>query len=188
MRLQRIQRDIPAHQIFAGVRKSNLRQLAEERLREKGGKCRCIRCREVGHTGLRGRKVNEKDIELTVETYEACGGIEHFIAFEDLAADVLIGFARLRFPFAPYRPELQEAALIRELHVYGSMVPVGKGAKQMEWQHRGYGKELLEQAENITRENGYEKLAIISGIGAREYYRKFGYTLDNVYMSKILRG
>ncbi|AYK16408.1 MAG: tRNA uridine(34) 5-carboxymethylaminomethyl modification radical SAM/GNAT enzyme Elp3 [Methanosarcina flavescens] len=188
VRLQRIQRDIPAHQIFAGVRKSNLRQLAEERLREKGGKCRCIRCREVGHTGLRGRKVNEEDIELTVETYEACGGIEHFIAFEDLAADVLIGFARLRFPFAPYRPELQEAALIRELHVYGSMVPVGKGAKQMEWQHRGYGKELLEQAENITRENGYEKLAIISGIGAREYYRKFGYTLDNVYMSKILRG
>jgi elongator complex protein 3 len=187
VRLQRIQRDIPAHQIFAGVRKSNLRQLAEEKLREKGGKCRCIRCREVGHTGLRGRKVNEKDIELTVETYEACGGIEHFIAFEDLAADVLIGFTRLRFPFAPYRPELQEAALIRELHVYGSMVPVGKGAKQTEWQHRGYGKELLEQAENIARENGYEKLAIISGIGAREYYRKFGYTLDNVYMSKILR-
>jgi len=187
VRLQRIQRDIPAHQIFAGVRKSNLRQLAEEKLREKGGKCRCIRCREVGHTGLRGRKVNEKDIELTVETYEACGGIEHFIAFEDLAADVLIGFTRLRFPFAPYRPELQEAALIRELHVYGSMVPVGKGAKQTDWQHRGYGKELLEQAENIARENGYEKLAIISGIGAREYYRKFGYTLDNVYMSKILR-
>lgn len=187
VRLQRIQRDIPAHQIFAGVRKSNLRQLAEEKLREKGGKCRCIRCREVGHTGLRGRKVNEKDIELTVETYEACGGIEHFIAFEDLAADVLIGFTRLRFPFAPYRPELQEAALIRELHVYGSMVPVGIGAKQTDWQHRGYGKELLEQAENIARENGYEKLAIISGIGAREYYRKFGYTLDNVYMSKILR-
>ena len=187
VRLQRIQRDIPAHQIFAGVRKSNLRQLAEEKLREKGGKCRCIRCREVGHTSLKGRKINEKDIELTVETYEACGGIEHFIAFEDLSADVLIGFTRLRFPSAPYRPELQDSALIRELHVYGSMVPVGKGAKQKEWQHRGYGKELLECAENLARENGYPKLAIISGIGAREYYRKFGYALDNVYMSKVLK-
>ncbi|MGB9941024.1 tRNA uridine(34) 5-carboxymethylaminomethyl modification radical SAM/GNAT enzyme Elp3 [Methanosarcina sp.] len=187
VRLQRIQRDIPAHQIFAGVRKSNLRQLAEEKLREKGGKCRCIRCREVGHTCLKGRKINEEDIELTVETYEACGGTEHFIAFEDLTADVLIGFTRLRFPATPHRPELQDAALIRELHVYGSMVPIGKGAKQKEWQHRGYGKELLEHAEKIAHETGYRKLAIISGIGAREYYRKFGYTLDNAYMSKVLK-
>ncbi|MDY0130211.1 MAG: tRNA uridine(34) 5-carboxymethylaminomethyl modification radical SAM/GNAT enzyme Elp3, partial [Methanosarcina vacuolata] len=140
VRLQRIQRDIPAYQIIAGVRKSNLRQLAEEKLRERGGKCHCIRCREVGHTSLKGRKINPKDIELTVESYDACGGTEHFIAFEDLAADVLIGFTRLRFPAAPHRPELQNAALIRELHVYGSMVPIGKEAKQKEWQHRGYGK------------------------------------------------
>jgi len=187
VRLQRIQRDIPAYQIIAGVRKSNLRQLAEEKLRERGGKCHCIRCREVGHTSLKGRKINPKDIELTVESYDACGGTEHFIAFEDLAADVLIGFTRLRFPAAPHRPELQNAALIRELHVYGSMVPIGKEAKQKEWQHRGYGKELLEYAEKIACENGYRKLAIISGIGAREYYRKFGYVLDNVYMSKVLK-
>lgn len=187
VRLQRIQRDIPAYQIIAGVRKSNLRQLAEEKLRERGGKCHCIRCREVGHTSLKGGKINPKDIELTVESYDACGGTEHFIAFEDLAADVLIGFTRLRFPAAPHRPELQDAALIRELHVYGSMVPIGKEAKQKEWQHRGYGKELLEYAEKIACENGYRKLAIISGIGAREYYRKFGYVLDNVYMSKVLK-
>jgi elongator complex protein 3 len=187
VRLQRIQRDIPAYQIIAGVRKSNLRQLAEEKLREKGGKCHCIRCREVGHTGLKGKNINLNNIELTVENYEACGGTEYFIAFEDLTADVLIGFTRLRFPAAPHRPELQDAALIRELHVYGSMVPVGKEAKQKEWQHRGYGKELLEYAEKIARENGYRKLSIISGIGAREYYRKFGYTLDDVYMSKVLK-
>ncbi|MGB9930037.1 MAG: tRNA uridine(34) 5-carboxymethylaminomethyl modification radical SAM/GNAT enzyme Elp3 [Methanosarcina sp.] len=186
VRLQRIQRDIPAHQIFAGVRKSNLRQLAEEKLREKGKKCRCIRCREVGHAGLKGRKVNAKDIELTVEAYEACKGKEYFIAFEDLSADTLIGFTRLRFPFSPHRPELENTALIRELHVYGSIVPVGKGAKQTDWQHRGYGKELLEQAERIAGEAGYQKLAVISGIGAREYYRKSGYFLDNVYMSKLL--
>jgi elongator complex protein 3 len=187
VRLQRIQRDIPAHQIFAGVRKSNLRQLAEEKLGEKGGKCRCIRCREVGHTGLKGRKVHEEDIELTIETYIACNGMEHFIAFEDLAADVLIGFTRLRFPAKPHRQELQEAALIRELHVYGSMVPVGKEAGQNNWQHRGYGKELLECAEKIASEAGYRKLSVISGIGAREYYRKLGYSLDNVYMSKALK-
>jgi len=187
VRLQRIQRDIPAHQIFAGVRKSNLRQLAEEKLREKGGKCRCIRCREVGHNSLKGKRINEKDIELTTETYEACKGKEHFIAFEDLSADVLIGFTRLRFPAAPHREELQDSALIRELHVYGSMVPVGKGAKQKEWQHRGYGKELIERAEEIASESGYGKLAIISGIGAREYYRKLGYTLEGGYMSKTLK-
>ncbi|AAM04265.1 TPA: tRNA uridine(34) 5-carboxymethylaminomethyl modification radical SAM/GNAT enzyme Elp3 [Methanosarcina acetivorans] len=188
VRLQRIQRDIPAHQIFAGVRKSNLRQLAEEKLREKGGKCRCIRCREVGHNSLKGRRINEKDIELTMESYEACNGTEHFIAFEDLSADVLIGFTRLRFPAAPHRQELQDSALIRELHVYGSMVPVGKGAKQKEWQHRGYGKELIEHAEKIASEAGYGKLAIISGIGAREYYRKLGYNLDGLYMAKTLKG
>jgi elongator complex protein 3 len=187
VRLQRIQRDIPAHQIFAGVRKSNLRQLAEERLGEKGGKCHCIRCREVGHTSLKGRKVHEENIELTVETYKACGGTEHFIAFEDLAADVLIGFTRLRFPATPHRQELQEAALIRELHVYGSMVPVGKGAGQNNWQHRGYGRELLEHAERIASEAGYRKLSVISGIGAREYYRKLGYSLDEAYMIKILK-
>lgn len=187
VRLQRVQRDIPAHQIFAGVRKSNLRQLAEEKLREKGEKCRCIRCREVGHNSLKGRRINEKDIELTTETYEACNGKEHFIAFEDLSADVLIGFTRLRFPATPHRKELQGSALIRELHVYGSMVPVGKGAKQKEWQHRGYGKELIEKAEEIASEAGYGKLSIISGIGAREYYRKLGYTLEGMYMSKALK-
>jgi elongator complex protein 3 len=187
VRLQRIQRDIPAHQIFAGVRKSNLRQLAEEKLREKGKKCQCIRCREAGHTGLKGRKISEKDVELTVETYEACKGKEHFIAFEDPVADSLIGFTRLRFPSAPHRPELQETALIRELHVYGSIVPVGKEANQKAWQHRGYGKELLEYAEKIASEAGYQKISIISGIGAREYYRKFGYSLENVYMSKLLK-
>jgi len=188
VRLQRVQRDIPAHQIFAGVRKSNLRQLAEGKTKGKtGGKCRCIRCREVGHNSLKGRKINEKDIELTTETYEACNGKEHFIAFEDISADVLIGFTRLRFPAAPHRAELQGSALIRELHVYGSMVPVGKGAKQKEWQHRGYGKELIERAEEIASESGYGKLSIISGIGAREYYKKLGYTLDGGYMSKALK-
>jgi elongator complex protein 3 len=67
------------------------------------------------------------------------------------------------------------------------MVPVGKGAKRNDWQHRGYGKELLECAEKMTAEAGYRKLNVISGIGAREYYRRLGYTTDNMYMSKVLK-
>jgi len=184
VRLQRIQRDIPAQQIFCGVTKSNIRQLAEERLHERGGRCRCIRCREVGHSILKGTEPNVDNIELTVETYDSCGGVEHFISFEDVGQDILIGFLRLRFPGAPHRSELEGAALVRELHVYGSMVPVGAGAKGMDWQHRGYGAELLAYAEELARENGYQKLSIISGVGVREYYRKLGYARDGVYMSK----
>lgn len=186
VRLQRIQRDIPSQQIFAGVRKSNIRQLARERLHEKGGKCRCIRCREVGHCILKGIEPLDENIEFTVESYNACGGVEHFLAFEDVKQDVLIGFLRLRFPANPHRSELQDAAVVRELHVYGSLAPFGSSEKKY-WQHRGYGSELLEQAEKISLENGYRKLAIISGIGARSYYRKFGYYLEGVYMSKHLQ-
>ncbi|WP_292487951.1 tRNA uridine(34) 5-carboxymethylaminomethyl modification radical SAM/GNAT enzyme Elp3 [Methanohalobium sp.] len=185
VRLQRIQRDIPSQQIFAGVRKSNIRQLARERLQEKGGKCRCIRCREVGHNILKGIEPSDENIEFTVESYNSCGGVEHFLAFEDVKQDILIGFLRLRFPARPHRNELQDASVVRELHVYGSMAPFGSSENKY-WQHRGYGSELLEQAEKISYNSGYKKLAIISGIGAREYYRKFGYYLDGVYMSKRL--
>ncbi|WP_445474244.1 tRNA uridine(34) 5-carboxymethylaminomethyl modification radical SAM/GNAT enzyme Elp3 [Methanococcoides methylutens] len=186
VRMQRIQRDIPSPQIIAGVRKSNIRQLAKERLESRGGKCNCIRCREVGHNVLKGNEPDPESIELTVETYDSCGGKEHFISFEDVTNDILIGFLRLRFPNSPHREELQDAALVRELHVYGSMVPVGRDASRSDWQHRGYGAELLENAEMIASEAGHSKLSIISGIGVREYYRKFGYSRDGVYMSKEL--
>ena len=184
VRLQRIQRDIPAYQVLAGIRKSNIRQLAKERLFETGGTCRCIRCREVGHRILEG--IEPENIELTVEEYAACGGKEHFISFEDAEKDILIGFIRLRFPNAPYRRELAGAALVRELHVYGSMVPIGASAGEAQWQHRGYGEELLERAEEIARAAGYKKIAVTSGIGVRDYYRKFGYGREGAYMTKKL--
>jgi elongator complex protein 3 len=168
------------------VKKSNIRQLAKERLVERGGRCRCIRCREVGHNILKGIEPEADNIELTVETYNACGGTEHFIAFEDVSQDILIGFLRLRFPTSPHRHELDGSALVRELHVYGSMVPVGEKARETNWQHRGYGTELLGCAENIAHDEGYKKLAVISGIGVRDYYRKLGYALDGVYMSKMI--
>lgn len=184
VRLQRIQRDIPAYQVLAGIRKSNIRQLAKERLEEMGGRCRCIRCREVGHGTLAG--IEPENIELTMEEYRACGGKEHFISFEDMEKDILIGFIRLRFPHAPHRQELLGAALVRELHVYGSMVPPGFSAEEKQWQHRGYGEELLAQAEEMARSAGYGKIAVTSAIGVRDYYRKFGYEREGPYMTKKL--
>lgn len=186
VRLQRIQRDIPAPQILAGVRKSNVRQLAQDHLEQHGGRCHCIRCREVGHNMLRGKEPDSENIGITVESYGCCGGTEHFIAFEDTVQDILIGFMRLRFPNAPHREELVNAALGRELHVYGSMVSVGEKAGKCDWQHRGYGRELVARAEEIASDSGYSKLAILSGIGVRGYYRKLGYETDGVYMSRKL--
>ena len=184
VRLQRVQRDIPAWQIEGGVTKSNLRQLAGERLVKQGGKCRCIRCREAGHKGLKG--IEPENVRQVVESYRACGGDEHFISYEDIEQDVLIGFLRLRYPNTPHRPELESAALVRELHVYGSMVSVGQKAGEKQWQHKGYGEELLNEAEELAKGAGFSKLSIISGMGVRPYYRKLGFELDGPYMSKLI--
>jgi elongator complex protein 3 len=184
VRLQRIQRDIPAYQVLAGIKKSNIRQLAGQRLKELGGKCRCIRCREVGHMELSGIKPGS--IELMTEKYRACRGMEHFISFEDAGRDILIGFLRLRFPATPYRRELEGAALVRELHVYGSMVAPGEDADGSQWQHKGYGEMLLTKAEETAKIAGYEKITVTSGIGVRDYYRKFGYEREGPYMTKRL--
>ncbi|NUE03120.1 tRNA uridine(34) 5-carboxymethylaminomethyl modification radical SAM/GNAT enzyme Elp3 [Halorubraceae archaeon YAN] len=181
-RLQRVQRDIPADFIDAGVWKSNLRQLAEQRAAERGIEIRDIRAREVG--------MNEEDpdpdaIELDVMKYDVCGGTEHFISFEDPVRDLLIGFCRLRFPNNPVRAELQDAAIVRELHVYGSEAGIGQESGEKEWQHKGYGRKLLAHAEELSQAAGYDKISVISGIGVREYYRKkLGYHQDGPYVSK----
>ncbi|MCL7419131.1 MAG: GNAT family N-acetyltransferase, partial [Halalkalicoccus sp.] len=121
-----------------------------------------------------------------VMEYEAAGGVEKFISFEDPEKDLLIGFCRLRFPGETVRRELDNAALIRELHVYGNELGVGT-ASDADWQHKGYGRRLMETAEDLAREAGFEKLSVISGIGAREYYRtKLGYFQDGPYVSKRL--
>ncbi|RPI37675.1 MAG: tRNA uridine(34) 5-carboxymethylaminomethyl modification radical SAM/GNAT enzyme Elp3 [Methanoregulaceae archaeon] len=177
-RLQRIQRDIPAKLIVAGSKHSNFRQLAKNRLVQSGKHCRCIRCREIG------RLPSLAESSIQVLEYAACGGTEHFISA--VSDDSLIGFTRLRFPSLTYRPELENAALLRELHVYGSLVPVGKDAESEEWQHRNFGKELLLRAEEIARGAGFRHLAIMSGIGVRPYYRRQGYERRGPYMSKEL--
>lgn len=167
-RLQRVQRDIPAHIIVAGVRKSNLRQLAKKRLEERGLMCSCIRCREAG---LRG--ISEGDLTLNTESYDACGAKEHFISF-DTVDDTLVGFLRLR---------LGSEARIRELHVYGPLVPLGRRGG---WQHRGIGARLIEMAEEIARDQGYDRISVTSGIGVRSYYASLGYRLNPPYMEKEL--
>ncbi len=183
-RLQRVQRDIPADFIDAGVWKSNLRQLARKRMDDHGWTCECIRCREVG--------MNDDDperVDLDVLTYDASGGTEQFISFEDFENDLLIGFCRLRFPGESVRRELENAALIRELHVYGNEVGVGNegDTEDGSHQHQGYGRRLLEEAERRAVDAGFEKLSVISGIGVREYYReKLGYVQDGPYVSKWL--
>jgi elongator complex protein 3 len=189
-RLQRVQRDIPADFIEGGVWKSNLRQLARQRMDEHGWTCDCIRCREVGHNDDQPREVT-----LGTTTYEVAGGTEHFVSFEDRDRDLLVGFCRLRFPNDPVRRELADAAVVRELHVYGSEVGVGRAADEGngeaggvgQHQHRGYGRRLVRRAEELAADAGYEKLAILSGIGVRRYYRdKLGYRQDGPYVSKRL--
>ncbi len=181
VRLTRVQRDIPADHIEGGVWKSNLRQLAHNRMEEHGWSCDCIRCREVG-------MIDEvpDDVEMNTLTYEAAGGKEHFISIDGKETDGLVGFCRLRFPNEPHRTELTDAAIVRELHVYGNEVGIGADDENA-WQHQGFGSALMEQAEEITRDAGYEKISVISGIGAREYYRnKLEYIQDGPYVSKIL--
>jgi elongator complex protein 3 len=178
IRLQRIQRDIPAKLIVAGSRHSNFRQLAQNRLKATGRICRCIRCREIG------RLPSLAESEIRVFEYACCGGQEYFISA--VSDDSIIGFTRLRFPSHVYSAELENAALLRELHVYGSLVPVGKDAESDEWQHRNFGKVLIARAEEITLDAGFSSLAIMSGIGVRPYYRRQGYERKGSYMIKEL--
>ena len=178
VRLQRIQRDIPAKLIVAGSKHSNFRQLAADRLILSGGRCRCIRCREIGrHPSVSMPEF--RDLE-----YEACKGTEHFISL--VAEDSLIGFARLRYPGICFRDELDGSALLRELHVYGSIVPIGKEAAGGQHQHRRSGNMLLARAEERAAGDGYGLLSVMSGIGVRPYYRNRGYQRNGPYMQKRL--
>jgi elongator complex protein 3 len=190
VRIMRVQRDIPAPLIVAGVNRSNLRQLVQQRLREQGVKCRCIRCREVGHRiAMDGVKPNADDVKILSSRYVASEGEEIFISAEDVGNDVLIGYLRLRVPSAKaHRPEVKDkaCAIVRELHVYGPLVPVGKHLAKA-WQHKGFGGILLGEAERICREElGLEKVLVISALGTKRYYMRFGYEYYGAYMSKTL--
>lgn len=189
VRVMRIQRDIPAKLIVAGVSKGNLRQLVSEEMRKRNIRCRCIRCREVGHQELFNSTTPKiENIRVVTQIYEASNGEELFISAEDGENDVLIGYIRLRFPsFKAHRPEVnaRETSIIRELHVYGPLVPIGDSVAEA-WQHRGYGKMLLKEAEEASAKNGRSMVLVTSALGVREYFRQLGYERIGPYMGKIL--
>ncbi|QDA30504.1 tRNA uridine(34) 5-carboxymethylaminomethyl modification radical SAM/GNAT enzyme Elp3 [Thermococcus indicus] len=190
VRVMRIQRDIPVQLIVDGVKHSNLGQLVFNELVKRGIRPREIRFREVGHMMEKfGVQPEIEHIELLREDYEAAGGREIFLSFEDTKNDVLIGFIRLRIPSEKaHRKEINccPSSIVRELHVYGPLVPIG-GKPKYEWQHRGYGRELLAEAERIAREEfDVKKMLVISGVGVRNYYRKFGYRKNGPYVAKRL--
>lgn len=185
-RVTRLVRDIPAPSIVGGSKVSNLRQIIHQKMEEKGMQCRCIRCRQV-----KGEKVYLDQVEMKVQEFEASEGQEFFITCDDVKRDKLCSLLRLRFSSYDLKgrrhfiPELRGAALVREVHTYGEQVKVSGGVLGAS-QHIGLGKQMMQRAEEISRKNGYKKIAVISGIGVREYYRKLGYRLEGTYMMKDL--
>ncbi|KTW30997.1 elongator complex protein 3 [Pneumocystis jirovecii RU7] len=188
-RIYRIQRDIPMPLVSSGVENGNLRELALSRMKHLGWACRDIRTREVGMQEIH-HKVRPEQIEFLRRDYTANGGWETFLSYEDPTQDILIGLLRLRrcSPQTTFRSELLACptSIVRELHVYGSAVPIhDKDPKK--FQHQGFGMLLMEQAERIAKyEHLSHKIAVISGVGVRAYYRRLGYFSDGPYMSKFL--
>ncbi len=176
VRIQRIQRDIPAPMISYGVKKSNLRELVKDEMERNGWRCGCIRCREVGHLGIDEGAIKTSDLELKVLSYDASGGLEKFISYE--YCDAIVGYLRLRLPSVG-------PAFIRELKIFGRVVPVG-GESVNDWQHRGYGTRLVKEAEEMAKAAGYGVMRVTSGVGVREYYRKLGYNSDVPYLARTL--
>ena len=182
-RVNRVIRDIPSNNVVAGNRRTSLRQDILEELKRRGERCQCVRCREV-----RGQPVHVDTLRGDELVYPADGAEEHFLSFVS-PEDRLAGFLRLSLPRpgAPDigQPELMGAALIREVHVYGQSLAVGEdqdGAAQ----HAGLGRRLIQWAEQISRESGYRRLAVISAVGTRHYYQRQGFRRGSLYMLKDL--
>lgn len=184
VRTMRIMRDIPSPLVEAGIKSSNLGQMVYVRMDEAGVKCRCIRCREIGRFLPKGIIPDPGSIKLVRREYAASGGREIFLSFEDTLQDILVGFLRLRIPYKPFRAEIDKStALVRELHIYGPMVELGEKPRQ-KWQHRGYGKKLLLEAEKIAKEDNMKKILVTSGVGVRNYYLRLGFEMHGSYMGK----
>ncbi len=177
VRIQRISRDIPSQSIIVGPAKiSNLRQILMKGMRKEGWQCKCIRCREIRE------KYNPKEkIYLFRENYNASNGREIFLTFENKNRTKLYSLLRLRII-----PE--NSAIIREIHTYGQLQPIGRGrTSTTSPQHKGFGRKLIKEAEKIVKKEwGLNKIAVISGIGARDYFRQMDYKLKDTYMVKLI--
>lgn len=175
VRIERLVRDIPENSIEGGNTITNLRQVMQQR----GVYCRCIRCREP-----RADSSGMAEAQLFAEQYQAADGTEYFVSYENADRTKLFGFVRLRLQQRKqhWYEALQDAAIIRELHVYGQLVPVSEDTQQV--QHHGFGKKLMLEAERIAKAAGFKKIAVIAGVGVRKYYEKLGYQLVEEYMVK----
>jgi elongator complex protein 3 (tRNA carboxymethyluridine synthase) len=179
-RINRVIRDIPKHYIAAGSTQSQLREVVQREMRRRGLRCNCIRCREV-----RSEKLDGGQLQLDVYTYQTDVTAEHFLSFVTERGR-LAGFMRLSLP-SPDAPrdyvldELRGCAIIREVHIYGPALDIG-AESEGEAQHSGLGRRLAEEAMTIARQAGYKRLAVIAAIGTREYYRKLGFELGELYM------
>lgn len=182
-RVNRIIRDFPSTNVVEGNRRTSLRQDAQRELAARGERCQCIRCREV-----RGDSVVPEELSLEDLIYIGGGAEEHFLSFVT-PADQLAGFLRLSLPAAESPDlgltDLEGAALVREVHVYGPSLRIGD-ERDAAAQHQGLGTALMEQAEGLARARGYRNLSVISALGTRGYYAKLGYQLAETYMIKEL--
>jgi len=183
VRVQRIIRDIPAQSIVAGaVKISNLRQVLAREMEKENWQCKCIRCREI-----KGNFKPKEKIYLFRKDYEASRGKEIFLSFENKSRTKLYSLLRLRVPYSKnFMPALKETAIIREVHTYGQQLPIGQDNNPaVSAQHKGLGKKLMKEVEKITeKEFKLNKIAVISGVGTRNYYKKLGYKLKDTYMIK----
>lgn len=185
-RIIRLLRDFPSELVLSGSKLLNVRQIMQNR----GILCRCVRCREI-----KDDKFQLENVELIERTYDANDGREVFLSFEDIKEDKLIGLLRLRLltngldlELTKVFPELKDAAIVRELHVYGQQKSLSENDNSVDsnTQHLGFGRRLMQRAEEIAKENGFFKIAVIAAIGTREYYKKLGYSLEGTYMVKTL--
>lgn len=189
-RVIRMIRDIPATYILASSKKSNMRELVDEYQKKAGFIQQDIRAREIRDT-----EIDDGDFTLRTTTYDTNFGTEYFLEYINVKDnDKLAGFVRLRLQTDHFDEELSKyenlkvltnkTALIRELHVYGTVKKFGEEGDQT--QHVGFGKRLMAEAERIAKKQGYKKIAVISGVGVREYYKKLRYHLEDSYMVKVL--
>lgn len=182
-RVNRIVRDIPSGNVVAGNKRTSLRQDIHRYLARRGESCECIRCREV-----RSQDVDVNLLELEDLTYQVNGCEEHFLSYRT-GDDQIAGFLRLTLPgreaLDPGLEDLENAAVIREVHVYGQSLRVGQEAPGAA-QHAGLGTALLEEAESTARAQGYRKIAVIAAVGTRQYYLDRDYHRGSLYMVKDL--
>ncbi|HXW37544.1 MAG TPA: tRNA uridine(34) 5-carboxymethylaminomethyl modification radical SAM/GNAT enzyme Elp3 [Nitrososphaerales archaeon] len=184
-RIMRIQREIPAYEISGGVKEGNLRELVLTRAKVKGIACSCIRCREVA-LGDPATLGEDDELVFRSERYAASDGEEFFGSFHYSRSGRIAGFVRLRLPSADaHRPEAAGSCLLRELRVYGRVVPFGARDGRA-FQHRGLGGALMSEAEAAALEYGARRVVVTSAVGTRNYYRRLGYERLGPYMAKVL--